>query len=160
MQEPSQRISLRTPRTPHRESTPHIHSSHSGHDTKVTMGRNHTHSHTYAPTRSHIRTRTYDRRHTTTQQCQRATHLHAFTEDIYTQQPQAHPQHHFAFRPAFEVFMLTNERCREIDFFAFQGVRKGTGGIMHACTHDGRTYIPAKPEIPRSKPAFIRCAEF
>jgi hypothetical protein len=101
------------------------------------------------------------------------THTH-FSHTIALNIPSSHRRTHnttfFSFRPAFEVFMLTKERCQRL-FFAFKQPRKacffliftvqeeGNRRILHACK-DGRTYIPSShrrktQKLPCFKPAFI-----
>lgn len=132
MQKPSQRISLRTPR-PSTEKARHIFSVPTANTTpksqrvKISHTLIHTHAH-FSHTTAHIRN-PYP---------QKRAYLHAFTEDIYTQQPQAHTQHCFSI-PASVRSVHAHEGMLPKTIFAFRGSgRKGTGGF---CMHSRRTDI-------------------
>jgi hypothetical protein len=133
VQETSQRISLRTPRPTHqRESTPHILSSHSEHDTKVTTG----HNLTYECT-PHTRPHTLPLH----------THTHFLTYDPRTHIPSSHRRTYittFSIQRRSKMFMLTKERCH-ILFFAFsrESDREETGGYVCKQTGWMDVYIPS-----------------
>ena len=153
MQKPSQRISLRTPR-PSTEKARHIFSVPTANTTpksqrvKISHTLIHTHAH-FSHTTAHIRN-PYP---------QKRAYLHAFTEDIYTQQPQAHTQHCFSI-PASVRSVHAHEGMLPKTAFCFQRVRKeGNSLILHAFTEDGHTYTQQPqaqiPEILRFKPASL-----